>query len=206
VADTARVNLAPCTDDRPFIAQMGLWRNLKPEKLAKVSPYGDLTGLPISQLILLVILAVVGVLMLPLVLLPYLTSREKLPAAGWLYFLLIGMAFMAVEVVLIQKHTLFIGASTYSTATVLLTLLVAAGVGSRFAARLRPRIVFLAIAVWLVLDLNVFPSLLGALSGLPVSVRILVTALLIAPLGFFMACRSRVGCCASGRWWTGASR
>jgi len=186
VADTARVNLSPCTDDRPFIAQMGLWRNLEREKLVKVSPYSDFMGLPISQLILIIILAVVGVLMLPLVLLPYLTSREKLPAAGWLYFLLIGMAFMAVEVILIQKYTLFIGASAYSTATVLLTLLVAAGVGSRFAARVAPRTDFLAIVAWLLLDAIVFPALTGALSALPLFARVLVTVSLIAPLGFFM--------------------
>ena len=186
VADTARVAISPCTDDRPFVAQMGLWRNLTRDKLAKVSPYSDLTGLPISQLILIIILAVVGVLMLPLVLLPYLTSREKLPAAGWLYFLLIGMAFMSVEVILIQKYTLFIGASVYSTATLLLTLLVAAGVGSRFADRVAARTAFLAIVAWLLLDVTVLPVVTGALSALPLFARILVTVLLIAPLGFFM--------------------
>ena len=186
VADTARVNISPCTDDRPFIAQMGLWRNLTREKLKKVSPYSDFTGLPISTLIVIVILGVVAVLMLPLVLLPYLTSREKLPAAGWLYFLLIGMAFMSVEVILIQKYTLFLGASTYSTATVLLSLLVAAGVGSRFAARVAARTAFLAIVVWLLIDATVLPAVTRALSALPVSARILVTVLLIAPVGFFM--------------------
>ncbi len=186
VADTAHVAVSPCTDDRPFIAQMGLWRNLTREKLARVSPYSDLTGLPISRLIILIILAVVGVLVLPLVLLPYLTSRERLPAAGWLYFLLVGMAFMSVEVILIQKYTLFLGASVYGTATVLLTLLVAAGVGSRSAARVAPRTAFLAIAGWLLLDASVFPVITGALSVLPLSARMLVTVALIAPLGFFM--------------------
>jgi hypothetical protein len=186
VADTARVDVSPCTDDRPFIAQMGLWRNLTRDKLEKVSPYSDLTGLPISQLIVVIILAVVVVLMLPLVLLPYLTSRERLPVAGWLYFLLIGMAFMSVEVVLIQKYTLFLGASVYSTATVLLTLLVAAGVGSRFAIRIRLRTIFLAIVAWLLLDVAVFPAITGALSAMPLPARVVVTVLLLAPLGFFM--------------------
>jgi len=186
VADTARVDISPCTDDRPFVAQMGLWRNLTRDKLAKLSPYSDLTGLPISQFIVVIILAVVGVLMLPLVLLPYLTSREKLPTAGWFYFLLIGMAFMSVEVVLIQKYTLFLGASVYSTATVLLTLLVAAGVGSRFATSVAIRTAFLAIVAWLLLDVTVFPAITGALSALPLFARVVVTVLLIAPLGFFM--------------------
>jgi hypothetical protein len=186
VGDTTRVNISPCTDDRPFIAQLGLWRNLTREKLEKLNARADFAGLPVSQLIIIIILAVVVVLMLPLVLLPYLTSREKLPAAGWLYFLLIGMAFMSVEVILIQKYTLFLGASVYSTATVLLTLLIAAGVGSRFAARVAARTAFLAIVAWLLIDVTVLPVLTGALSALPLFARILVTVLLIAPLGFFM--------------------
>ena len=186
VDDTARVALSPCTDDRPFIAQMGRWRNLERERLAKLSPYGDMTGLPISQLILVVILVVTVVLVLPLVLLPYATSREKLPAAAWLYFLLIGMAFMAVEVVLIQRYTLFLGASTYSTATVLLTLLVAAGLGSRLAARVPARAAFLAILGWLLLETTVLPALTAALGGLPVAARVAAAAAFIAPLGFFM--------------------
>ncbi len=186
VADTARIAVSPCTDDRPFIAQMGRWRNLTRERLQKLSPYDDLTGLPISQLILIVIVGITLVLVLPLVLLPYATSREKLPAAGWFYFLLIGMAFMAVEVVLIQRYTLFLGASTYSTATVLLTLLVAAGLGSRWAERVPARVTFLAILGWLLLEMLLLPALTGALSGLPVAARIAVAAALIAPLGFFM--------------------
>ncbi len=186
VADTARVAISPCTDDRPFVAQMGLWRNLHRNKLAKVSPYAEMTGLPVSRLVLLIILCVVGVLMFPLVLLPYLTSREKLPAAGWFYFLLIGMAFMSVEAILIQQYTLFLGASVYSTATVLLALLLGAGAGSRFAERVPARTTFLAIAAWLLLDVALFPAMAGALSALAVPARILVAAVLIAPLGFFM--------------------
>jgi hypothetical protein len=186
VADTARVALSPCTDDRPFIAQMGLWRNLTRERLARVSPYDDLAGLPISQLILALIVAVTLLLALPLVLLPYATSREKLPAAGWLYFLLIGMAFMAVEVVLIQRYTLLLGASVYSTATVLLTLLVAAGLGSRLAGRVPARTAFVGILGWLLLEAFVLPFVTAALGGLPVAARIAATAALVAPLGFFM--------------------
>jgi hypothetical protein len=186
VADTARIDISPCTDDRPYIAQLGLWRNFDCAKLEKLSPYAGFMGFPVSQMIIVIILAVVVVLLVPLVLLPYLVSREKLPAAGWLYFFLIGMAFMAVEVILIQKYTLFLGASVYSLATVLLALLIAAGIGSRFAARVPARIAFLGIVVWLLLDAFIFPAVTSGLAGLPVFARIPVAALLIAPLGFFM--------------------
>jgi hypothetical protein len=40
--------------------------------------------------------------------------------------------------------------------------------------------------VWLLLDVFVFPAVTGRLGGLSAPARILATALLIAPLGFFM--------------------
>jgi hypothetical protein len=69
---------------------------------------------------------------------------------------------------------------------VLLTLLVASGLGSRFSGRFGDRLPFLGIAVWLLLDILVFRQLFYALGGLSLGPRILVTAVLIAPLGFFM--------------------
>jgi hypothetical protein len=47
VADTSRIDLSPCTDDRPFIAQMGLLRNIDPTKLQKI-PLFEVTGFPLS--------------------------------------------------------------------------------------------------------------------------------------------------------------
>ena len=37
VANDARVNISPCTDDRPFIGQMGRWANFKWKKLERLS-------------------------------------------------------------------------------------------------------------------------------------------------------------------------
>jgi hypothetical protein len=184
--DSANVRLSPSTDDRPFVAQMGLLKNFKRENLGNVSQYAEFYGFPLSTLTIVIILAVVLVIVIPLNLLPYLGKGDKLKLVPWLYFFLIGMAFMCVEIVLIQKYTLFIGASAYSIATVLVVLLVSSGVGSRFADLVGARVAFLSIAVWLLLDVIVLRHLTGALAFMPVSARVIVTAILIAPLGFFM--------------------
>jgi hypothetical protein len=199
MADSASINLSPCTDDRPFIAQLGLWRGLENQDFDTVSRYAEFRGFPMSKLIILIILAIVVVLVLPLNLLPYLQARRgaredgeqagtvrRLRPAPWLYFALIGMAFMCVEVVLIQKYTLFIGASVYSIGTVLFVLLVACGIGSRLSERVAAPVVFLGIAAWLLLDVTVFRSLTGALAALSMPVRVVVTGLLITPLGLLM--------------------
>jgi hypothetical protein len=184
--DSAAVNITPCTDDRPYIAQMGLWRNLDREKLKAVNTYAEFQGFPMSKLMIAIILVVVIAIIVPLNLLPYLGKGDKLKFVPWLYFFAIGMAFMSVEVVLIQKYTLFIGASVYSIAAVLLVLLVASGIGSRFSDRVGTTTAFGAIVVWLLLDVFVLRHLTGALAFLPILARVAVTALLIAPLGFFM--------------------
>lgn len=194
MVDSAAIDLSPCTDNRPFVAQMGMWKNLDREKLDGLSKYAEFYGFPVSKLTITIILAVVIVIVLPLNLLPYvwrrgrgrLPGRTRLPVAAWLYFFLIGIAFMAVEIVLIQRYTLFIGASVYSIAAVLLTLLVAGGIGSRFSDRIADRVVFAAIVVWLLLEVLVFRSLTGALSALSLPARVAVSVVLVFPLGFFM--------------------
>ncbi|MFH0945713.1 MAG: hypothetical protein V2A76_10990 [Planctomycetota bacterium] len=83
-------------------------------------------------------------------------------------------------------YTFFIGASVYSIGTVLLTLLLASGTGSRYSERAADRTAFLGIVVWLLLDVFVFTRLIHELPGLAPWARMGLTALLLAPLGFFM--------------------
>ncbi len=184
--DSAKIDISPCSDNRPFIAQLGIWKNLDINKLDKVIPYSDLFGFPLSKMIIVIILAIVLVLIIPLNLIPYLLKGEKLKAAPWLYFFSIGAAFMIVEIILIQKYTLFIGPSVYSITTVLLTLLLASGIGSRFSNKVAPMLVFAVITLWLLAEVFLFGFIVDALVFVSLPVRMLITAVLIFPLGFFM--------------------
>jgi hypothetical protein len=184
-AGDAPVDISPSTDDRPFVGQMGLWRNFgleAPEKLAALEVF----GYPLTKIMVLIIIAVVVLFLVPANLLPYLAKGENLKAAPWLYFFLIGAAFMAVEVVLIQKYTHFVGPSVYSIATILLTLLVAAGIGSRCAGGFGAGTPFVAIIVLILLDIVFARGLFLYLGELSLAWRMVVTALLVAPLGFFL--------------------
>ncbi len=184
-ADLAAIDISPCTDNRPFIAQMGMWKNFHWNELEKVLPY-EFFGFPLSQIIIVVILLVVILLAIPLNLVPYLTNGDHLRAVPWLYFFIIGAAFMAVEVVLIQKYTFFVGPSVYAIAAILLTLLIGSGIGSRFAKRTGDKTAFLAIITLLLLDVLAYRYIIHGLDGLEMFSRILITVLLIFPLGFFM--------------------
>ncbi len=186
LTDSVAIDLSPCDDNRPFVAQLGRWKNFQWEALGQVHRFVEFSGFPLSKLIIVVILLVVLFLVVPFNLVPYFMKGDKLKAVPWMYFFTIGMAFMIVEIVLIQKYSLFIGASVYSIATVLLTLLVASGIGSRFSDKVSDKTAFLGIIVWLLLDTFVLNHVTGALTGLSIFPRALVSALLVAPLGFFM--------------------
>lgn len=184
-AARAQIDISPCSDDRPYIAQLGLWKNVEFSKLKEMTPY-EFRGFPVSKLIISAILVIICVLVLPLMLLPYLKKSEKLKAAPWLYFFAIGAGFMIVEVVLIQRYTLFIGASSYSFVVILLTLLLSSGIGSRFSGRFNDRLPFYGIITLLVLEVIAFRPMTNLLSDFSLMARVLISMILIAPLGFFM--------------------
>lgn len=184
-AGEMKTDISPCDDNRPFTAQLGMWKNFKPAELKSITPF-EFAGFPLSKLIIAVIIAVVLLLIIPLNLLPFLFKGEKLKSVPWLYFFTIGMAFMIVEVILMQKYTYFIGPSVYSIVTILLTLLLFSGIGSRFAEKVENKKVFLGIIVWLLLDVFIFRYLIDALGSAELFSRMIITAVLIAPLGFLM--------------------
>jgi hypothetical protein len=186
VADEAEVEVSPSLDNRPFIAQMGLMRNFEFEQLKSTHAIGDVMGFPLSKAILALIALVVVAIVVPLNLLPYAGRGDKLTGRFWAYFFCIGIAFMVVEIVLIQKYTLLIGASIYSIGTVLLTLLIASGVGARYARMFPAFVPFLVIAVWTVLLLMLDDTLVAATNYLPMPLRAVSVALVVFPLGFFM--------------------
>ncbi len=185
VQDYVPFDISPCTDNKPFIAQMGMWKNLSFSGKNKIVAL-EYSGYPISKLNILVIVLILIIIIIPLNLVPYFRKGKKLKPIPWLYFFTIGMAFMIVEVVMIQKYTMFIGPSIYSVITILLVLLLASGIGSRFSEKFNDKIPFLGIIIWLLLDIFVFKHLIYSLDSMEMLSRILITALLIAPLGFFM--------------------
>ena len=102
------------------------------------------------------------------------------------YFGLLGLAFLLVEIPLVQLYILLIGDATTAFAVVLFAVLLASGAGSM----LSPRLPWRPVAVVLTLAAVVYPFLvrwLGAvLLAAPLPVRVTVGALAIAPLGLLM--------------------
>jgi hypothetical protein len=136
-------DLSPPTDDRPFFFYF-----VKPEDLWNLGKHftGEVKiGNP-AVWVLLALGATLSGLTVAFILLPLLLHRAdalhggsagaaRRRASGLLYFALIGLAFITVEIALLQKLTFFLGHPSYALLVVLFSLLAATGIGARLSGR-----------------------------------------------------------------------
>jgi hypothetical protein len=189
------VNVCAPTDDRPFFLNPVRLGDLG-EPLPPDSPF-------ISRTPFLVLLAALGILTalcaVALVLPLLLDRRSDRPPLGALaYFAAIGVGFLVLEVVLIQRFVLFLGFPTYALSVVLFALLVFTGLGSLLTERLRDRRAGLFAALAAVTALVIVAAfalqpLLRALIDLSFAVRVVLAAILIAPLGVLLGMAMPIG-------------
>ncbi|MCE1187916.1 MAG: hypothetical protein LWX56_02145 [Ignavibacteria bacterium] len=185
ISDTVKADISPCSDNRPFIAQMGLMRNFELSKIEKGFIL-EFSGFPLAKSIILLILAICLVIVVPLNIIPAFKKGEKLNVRSWLYYFSIGMGYMMIEVIVIQKFSLFIGASIYSLLLVLTVLLLASGIGSAHAQRYSIRTVFGGLIVG-ILVITIFASPIFSVSAsLPLIGRLCISALLLLLPSYFM--------------------
>ena len=108
------------------------------------------------------------------------------------YFMLIAVAFMGVEIAMIQRLILFLAHPVYAVSAVLGGLLFFAGVGSlltnRWAIHSFPgqRTVLLVLSLVIIGEGVGLPRLLPHLMGLPIGSRFLLAVVFLAPPGILM--------------------
>jgi hypothetical protein len=180
------LDVSPSTDDRPFFFSM--------RRLGVPPPPRDTAAYAIDPLTTLLTTGFVLLLLAGLTLgLPFLRIRDVSPIAGpeAVYFAAIGTGFMILEITLIQRFVLFLGYPTYSLSVVLFALLVFTGLGSFAFGKLpdrRSAIVPVLAVIVLLIAIGAFTlqPLLRQLIDLPLSLRIGVTILLLAPIGLLL--------------------
>jgi len=195
-----KFNLEPATDDRPFHSHFVKWSSLT--ELIKLRHRGGGALLETGYLTLVITLVLTLLFSMLLILLPLILIRRDttrmlrrsstVKVLG--YFFALGLGFLLIEIAFLQKFILLLHHPIYSASVVLGSFLVAAGAGSgyaqRFAGQLRSKKVTAnAVAVIIVLGIA-YLALLGPLmqsaGSWPLISRILLSIVLIAPLGFCM--------------------
>jgi hypothetical protein len=189
-------DVRPIHDDRPFFFHFFRWRQV-PQTLGTLGrtwqPFGG--G---GYLILIALLAISVILSAVLILLPLRimdaqsgmsVSVDRGARRGVLvYFVCLGLAYLFVEIPLLQQMILVLGSPTYAAAAVLSGLLVASGIGSLLAARLGRRWTTLVAAVAVVAIGLAWglPRLVDAVLGLSLTGRLTISGVLILLPGLLM--------------------
>jgi spermidine synthase len=181
-------NVAPVMDGAPFffftLKTGDVLRNIAAGTGHGMDWRINLGVAVLGMLLIISIAAVIAFLIVPL-LLQRRQSSHPARVGPMLYFVAIGLGYILVEISLIQRFVLFLGHPTYALTVVVFLLLLSSGAGS-IASRSTPRAALAAIVVLIVLNVLVLPALLAAAVGLPFMVKLVISALVLLPLGFLM--------------------
>ena len=142
-----------------------------------------------------------------LILLPLTFIRKTWPrrvtSRYGIYFLLLGLAFLFVEMAFIQKFILYLSHPLYAVAVVLAGFLVFAGVGSAFSGRITvrarkidtPAVTLVTTLIILLASayLALLPPLFAATVGFAEASKVVISVALIAPLAAAMGMPFPIG-------------
>jgi len=194
--------LEPATDDKPFFDQNIGFGNLTMKGISETFSQDDkailaLKDKPVAETSLIVILVQTLLTAFAFLILPLILAKKKLESKATgktflIYFAAIGLGYIMIQISLIQKFTLLLGQPVYTILTVISSMLIFSGIGSRFSDsflknnKYKIQIIFFLIALIAIL-IGVFNSyLFSAMARFDLIYRVLISILIIAPLGFLM--------------------
>jgi spermine/spermidine synthase len=195
---SARDYIRPATDDKPFFNQTKRWNpRLGFRGVLGAGPKTDAVAQPVAQVTLVVMLVQAVVVAGLMILVPLVRfNRQGLRARGrWgflTYFAGLGLGFILIEIVLLQRLLLFLGQPIYTFSVVLATLLIFTGAGSYLANRIQDLSrrtlswFLLAVVGAILFTLVITPPVLSLTLGLALPLRVAVAVLLVAPLGVLL--------------------
>jgi hypothetical protein len=190
-------DVTPPSDDHPFLGHYFKWSQAR-QVLAEAGkiwqPFGGA-----GYFVLLILLGVALLLAGFLILLPVAIARirsgdmnkgmraSRIPTLAILtYFGFIGLAYLLVEIPLIQQFILYLGQPAYAMTMVLFTLLLFSGIGSALSSRF-PGWLALGVLCGLLFSFPVIlPAIFNATLGLPFPLRLGLSVLMLAPPGLCM--------------------
>ncbi len=181
-------NVAPVDDNAPFF-----FFTLKVRQI--LSQQGLRQGIDwkvnLGVLVLLLVLVISLAAVLIFLILPLALQRGRQSPLPLLYFVAIGLGYILVEIAFIQRFVLFLGHPTYALTVVIFLLMLSSGAGSLLSRRWLGRTELawmpLALAILVLAAEVVFlPHLLASWVGIKFGYRLVISSLLLIPLGFVM--------------------
>jgi hypothetical protein len=183
-------NVAPVNDNSPFFFFTLKFRDMfNQESLRQGIDWKVNLGVAVLGMVFLIsLVAVFAFLIVPLLLRSGGGDQRTLPL---LYFVAVGLGYILVEIAFIQRFVLFLGHPTYALTVVVFLLLLSSGAGSLASRKwmVQTRRCWLPLTlIILALLAYVFalPAILNGLVGLAFVAKLVISAVILVPLGFAM--------------------
>lgn len=184
-------NIRPTTDNQPYYSQFLTWNSIP--LLAELFGDQSVAFFEIGYLILYLTFVQIVLLALLLIIVPLFRlgfkGGKKLNTL--VYFSGLGLGYMFIEIILIQRFTLYFGNVIYAAAAVVCLMLVSSGIGSFVSQRIDiQRKFFQVILLIIIFSLMIYTLFLSDILKLTIGnsifVKAIISALVIAPPAFFM--------------------
>jgi hypothetical protein len=179
--------VSPPTDDRPFFGHFFKWAQVTQvaAEFGKTSQsFGGAGYLFMFGLLGLAAFLAGVIILLPLTLVHKENARLRIHI--FIYFAMLGLGYLLVEIPLMQRFILYLGQPAYAMICVLFSLLFFSAIGSQVSQWFSPVISLTMLAILLVLMPSILAALFSATLTLPFNYRLAITILAIAPLGLLM--------------------
>ncbi len=180
----------PAVDDKPYFSRYIKIGKLK--KIRHVYPGNEIPFLEPGYVVVWVTFIVIVILSVVFILLPVSRLKKnkgRLPVL--LYFGALGLGFMLLEIILIQRFTLYFGQPVFVVSFVLSILMVVSGIGSYRSHKLTPGgkfhlLILLAISLLTFIYALFLTNLLQATVGAHILAKVLIATIIISLPAFLM--------------------
>ncbi|MBN2045294.1 MAG: hypothetical protein JW757_09765 [Anaerolineales bacterium] len=181
--------VSPPTDNHPFFGHYFKWSQA-PAIIAELGkswqPFGGA-----GYFVLLVLLGFAVVMAGLIILLPLGFVRRsavapKTRVTSFAYFGSIGLAFLLVEIPLVQHLILYLGHPAYALTTALFSILLFSGIGSLNSRRFSQRNAIAALILLILIAPWLLNTIFDATLGFSLFIRGTIAVATLAPLGFLM--------------------
>lgn len=198
-------NIKPATDNQPYFSQFLQWKTIP--LLADLFGNQSVPFFEVGYLLLYLTFIQITVLAILFIIIPLFrlgvkggnppalipTSRDggtsKLRTLA--YFSGLGLGYMFIEIILIQRFTLYFGNVIYAAALVVGLMLISSGFGSLLSQKITPKPYRIILIISIIIISFIIYSLflsgwLRTTIGFSLTTKIILSFLLIAPPAFFM--------------------
>ncbi len=184
-------NIKPAVDDKPYFSQFLQWKSIS--QLSEFFGNQSVPFFEVGYILLYLTFFQIIIFALILIILPLVKIGWTGGKKSWalFYFSGLGIGYMFIEIIFIQRFTLYFGNVIYAAAAVVSLMLISSGFGSLVSQKISAKpnrligIIFLII-ISLIIYTIFLSSLLKTTIVFTLPVKIIFTALLISPPAFIM--------------------